>query len=154
MGLEVLLRVREPERGDVKRPIVVKLIDRHHAILSKDAAAVLVPPPHDDLVSLAKPFSFDHIFDIDASQFSVYQYAQPLIASTFQQGGNTAILMYGESASGKTHTLVGGGNQRSIQQHPDRRGVIVRAAEDLFRMSSVLKMRQSKSSHLSSSIQD
>jgi hypothetical protein len=44
-------------------------------------------------------------------------------------------MLYGEHASGKTHTLIGGGNQRSIQQHPDKRGLLIRAAEDLFRAS-------------------
>jgi hypothetical protein len=131
-GLEVLLRVREPERGDSKQPIVVKLLDRHHCAISKDAAVIPLTSK-EGLASLSKPFNFDHIFDINVAQFSIYQYALPLITSTFQQGGNTAILMYGEHGSGKTHTLVGGGNQKSIQQHPDRRGLIVRAAEDLFR---------------------
>jgi DNA replication protein DnaC len=57
-----------------------------------------------------------------------------LISSTFQQGGNTALLMYGEPGSGKTYSLVGAGSLRSLQQHPDKRGLIVRAAEDLFCM--------------------
>jgi hypothetical protein len=62
-------------------------------------------------------------------------------------------MLYGEHASGKTHTLIGGGNQRSIQQHPDKRGLLIRAAEDLFRAShwmdhvTLIFRRPSMSSH-------
>ena len=86
MGLEVLLRVREPERGELKQPIVVKLVDRNHCLISKDAAVVpFVSAEKDAAAAISKPFNFDHIFDIDVTQYSMYQYCQPLITSTFQQ---------------------------------------------------------------------
>ncbi len=36
----------------------------------------------EDLAALSKPFNFDHIFDIDVSQYALFQYCRPLITST------------------------------------------------------------------------
>ena len=130
MGLEVLLRVKPPQRSDAAKPIVVKLLDKKNCVISKGtrqptgqsvaplskpaagwgfswpvgvcADPLLLPYVSDeDLSSLSKPFSVDYIFDTDAAQLAVYQFARPLIASTFALGGEAALLVYGERGAGK-----------------------------------------------------
>ncbi|KAI1894757.1 hypothetical protein AGOR_G00119030 [Albula goreensis] len=72
---------------------------------------------------------FDAVWDEKATQKDVYEStAKPLVESLLQ-GYNGCVITYGSPASGKTYTLFGGsltGKQR---------GVISRAAEDIFSTS-------------------
>jgi centromeric protein E len=53
------------------------------------------------------PFAFDHIFDGGADQESVYRaIAQPLVGKAFD-GLNSSLLAYGQTSSGKTHSMTG-----------------------------------------------
>jgi hypothetical protein len=40
MGLEVLLRVKSPQRADASKPIVVKLLDKKNCVISKGTHAL------------------------------------------------------------------------------------------------------------------
>lgn len=75
-------------------------------------------------------FAFDRVFDPTNSTQHVYAAAAPLIASMLDggtsselAGTNVTLLAFGQTASGKTHSMIG---------TPDAPGIMVLAAEDLL----------------------
>ncbi|TMW68664.1 hypothetical protein Poli38472_006132 [Pythium oligandrum] len=53
-------------------------------------------------------FGFDHTFDENTSNETVYKYtAQPLVKFVFQDRGRATVFAYGQTGSGKTHTMQG-----------------------------------------------
>ncbi|XP_033874209.3 uncharacterized protein si:ch211-63b16.4 isoform X1 [Acipenser ruthenus] len=69
---------------------------------------------------------FDAVWDENGSQKDVYESAARPLVGFVLQGFNGCVITYGSPASGKTYTLQGGsltGKQR---------GIITRAAEDIF----------------------
>ena len=52
-------------------------------------------------------FTFDHVFQEDASQSLVYQHAAAPLASDLLEGFNCALIAYGQTGSGKTYTQLG-----------------------------------------------
>ena len=54
-----------------------------------------------------KTFTFDIVFDMDAAQTEVYnETARPIVESVLE-GYNGTIFAYGQTGTGKTHTMVG-----------------------------------------------
>lgn len=52
-------------------------------------------------------FSFDRVYDTNATQAEVYAHtAQAAVLSTLE-GYNATILAYGQTGTGKTHTMEG-----------------------------------------------
>lgn len=76
-----------------------------------------------------KLFIFDRVFAEDTTQKGVWDYLQDSVES-FLQGYNVSILAYGQSGSGKSHTMGTSGPQD--QRDPSTRGVIPRAAQHMF----------------------
>ena len=72
---------------------------------------------HDDprIVTVDSPrlgehkFSFDQVFDEFSTQEEVYRESVSVIPPKLLQGVNATLLAYGQSGSGKTHTLLGEG---------------------------------------------
>ena len=52
-------------------------------------------------------FDFDRVFDMGSTQQSVYDYAARPIIDSVIEGFNGTIFAYGQTSSGKTHTMVG-----------------------------------------------
>ena len=50
-------------------------------------------------------FSFDKVFDTGTSQEEVYAYSAASIIDSIIEGFNGTIFAYGQTASGKTHTM-------------------------------------------------
>lgn len=53
----------------------------------------------------ALKFTFDKIFDVTSTQADVYSYAASSIIDSVIEGFNGTIFAYGQTASGKTHTM-------------------------------------------------
>lgn len=60
-------------------------------------------------------FTFDKVFDCNASQEAVYEEVSPVVTQAFD-GCNSTVLLYGQSGSGKSYTMDG----------PDRRDPLLR----------------------------
>eukprot|EP00903_Cladosiphon_okamuranus_P012052 g11316.t1 len=73
-----------------------------------------------------KAWAFDHVFGLEARQETVYAEVSPLVVSVLD-GYNTCIFAYGQTGTGKTHTMMG---------PPADRGVNARALGDLFARSA------------------
>jgi kinesin family protein 3/17 len=75
--------------------------------------------------SSSKAFSFDAVFDHTASQSDVYADAAAPVVDGVLAGYNGTILAYGQTGTGKTHTMDGAGAG-------DGRGIAPRALEHVF----------------------
>ncbi|CAH0475935.1 unnamed protein product [Peronospora belbahrii] len=106
--------------------------------------ALLMPRPNNLLVSHSgKEFAFDKVFGPQSTQSEVYAQIEPLIVS-FTDGYNACIMAYGQTGTGKTHTMVGNGqgllehSASGLTLHANA-GVIPRALQHVFAM---VKKRQ------------
>ncbi|XP_032994612.1 kinesin-like protein KIF2B [Lacerta agilis] len=74
-------------------------------------------------------FRFDHAFDDQASNESVYKHtAQPLVEIIFR-GGMATCFAYGQTGSGKTHTM---GGDFSGKRQDSSKGIYAMTARDVF----------------------
>jgi kinesin family protein 5 len=72
-------------------------------------------------------YTFDRVFSPEASQDEVYEHAASPIVEAIMQGFNGTILAYGQTSSGKTHTMMG-----SDIEDMNNRGVIPRMVNSVF----------------------
>ncbi|KAM3131428.1 hypothetical protein pb186bvf_016500 [Paramecium bursaria] len=80
----------------------------------------------DSQISLSEQkFNFDHVFDWSSQQQDVYEVAGKPIIDQLMQGFNATLLMYGQTCSGKTFTMIGD------QSQP---GLITRTISELFQV--------------------
>jgi hypothetical protein len=71
-------------------------------------------------------FTFDRVFGHDSTQTEVFDYvAKPIIEGALE-GWNGTLFCYGQTSSGKTHTMEG------IQDVPHLQGIIPRMMEYVF----------------------
>lgn len=79
-----------------------------------------------------RKFAFDASLDELTDQESVYQRVAYDIVHDVLDGYNGTVLAYGQTSTGKTHTMVG----RDDHAQGDGRGIIPRALEDIFNVSA------------------
>ncbi|CAE7538358.1 kif3 [Symbiodinium natans] len=85
-----------------------------------DGTSVYVP-------SIDNSFVFDRVFGVDATQKEVYDYAAKPIINGVLRGFNGTVFAYGQTASGKTHTMEGPDIEDEVQM-----GVIPRMVWSIF----------------------
>ena len=118
--VQVALRVRPlvaRERADACAVCLRTVAGQPQVIMGKD-----------------KAFTYDYVFDEHTQQVDVYETSvKPLLSSLFK-GYNATVLAYGQTASGKTHTMGSGNNSLRLARDGDfdEVGVIPRVLSDLF----------------------
>ncbi|XP_064410736.1 kinesin-1 heavy chain [Latimeria chalumnae] len=80
----------------------------------------------DTVVLAGKPYVFDHVFQSNTTQEQVYNDCAKKIVKDVLEGYNGTIFAYGQTSSGKTHTMEG------ILHDPDGMGIIPRIVQDIF----------------------
>ena len=73
-----------------------------------------------------KQFTFDGVFDQNISQEDIYERTAAPIVENVLEGYNGTVFAYGQTGTGKTHTMTG------IQGVHEQRGVIPRSFENVF----------------------
>ena len=73
------------------------------------------------------PYSYDHVFDMNTTQPDVYNITVAPIVESVLDGYNGTILAYGQTSSGKTHTMFG--EDLDIEEE---RGIIPRMVRGFF----------------------
>jgi len=53
------------------------------------------------------PATFDKVFDMKSTQEEVFEHTKPFMANILERGFNGTIFAYGQSGTGKTHTMSG-----------------------------------------------
>ena len=92
-----------------------------------DGAAVVECPRADAYASQQRAprvFRFDDVFDVRADNAAVYEQVAKDVVDDALRGNSGALIAYGQTAAGKTHTMQG---------TPDSPGLIPRAVVDVFR---------------------
>uniref|UniRef100_A0A8C7SWC0 Kinesin-like protein n=1 Tax=Oncorhynchus mykiss TaxID=8022 RepID=A0A8C7SWC0_ONCMY len=81
----------------------------------------------EDQVSISgKPFMFDRVFGSNTTQEQMYKASAQKIVKDVLEGYNGTIFAFGQTSSGKTHTMEG-----SLHD-PDGMGIIPRIVQDIF----------------------
>ncbi|KAI1719255.1 kinesin motor domain-containing protein [Ditylenchus destructor] len=90
----------------------------------------VVPGVPQVIIGNDRAFTYDHVFDIDTAQETIYeQCVNNLVSGTFS-GYNATVLAYGQTGSGKTYTM--GTSFESTYLSDETIGIIPRAARNLF----------------------
>ena len=92
-----------------------------------DGAAVVECPRADAYASQQRAprvFRFDDVFDVRADNAAVYEQVAKDVVDDALRGNSGALIAYGQTASGKTHTMQG---------TPESPGLIPRAVVDVFK---------------------
>jgi len=71
-------------------------------------------------------FNFDRVFDPNSYQQEVYDFSAKNIVESVLEGFNGTIFAYGQTSSGKTHTMQG------VIDNPEKEGIIPRMIRHLF----------------------
>ncbi|EDV26785.1 uncharacterized protein TRIADDRAFT_54045 [Trichoplax adhaerens] len=83
-------------------------------------------PNEGQIVLSGKSFSFDHVLNSSTNQQSMYDIAAKPIVKDVLAGYNGTIFAYGQTSSGKTHTMEG------VIGDPEWQGIIPRIIGDIF----------------------
>eukprot|EP00878_Enallax_costatus_P045588 GHUV01055007.1.p1 GENE.GHUV01055007.1~~GHUV01055007.1.p1 ORF type:complete len:201 (+),score=40.86 GHUV01055007.1:393-995(+) len=74
-----------------------------------------------------KSFTFDAVFDWDSTQKEVYENTAASIVNSTLEGYNGTIFAYGQTGTGKTHTMEG------YSDDPAQQGIIPQSFDHVFR---------------------
>ena len=78
-------------------------------------------------------FCFDDSFDSFDTTGALYERSMGGLINNFWRGGTSTCFCFGQTASGKTHTLFGScGGSGVGDAHPDSAGMYILAARDIF----------------------
>ena len=78
-------------------------------------------------VEETKQFTFDMVYGDDAEQGNIYVESSSPIVANVLEGYNGTIFAYGQTGTGKTHTMTG------VIGDENLRGIMPRAFDDIFR---------------------
>lgn len=73
-----------------------------------------------------KTFTFDMVYDMNSTQAEIYKETAHPIVESVMEGFNGTIFAYGQTGTGKTHTMEG------KLDPEDMRGIIPRAFQHIF----------------------
>lgn len=85
-----------------------------------------------------RQFQFDRVFGEEATQEEVYEGVCPELEEAALKGFNVSLLAYGQTSSGKTHTMTGSTKAASDGGNAER-GVIPRLFEGLMSRAGVCR---------------
>ncbi|XP_034530336.1 kinesin family member 3Cb [Notolabrus celidotus] len=120
-AVRVVVRCRPLSRKEeaTENENILDLDDRLGQITIRNPKA----PPDEPM----KVFTFDSVYGWESKQSDIYDDAvRPLVESVIQ-GFNGTIFAYGQTGTGKTHTMQGG-----VSNDPDLRGVIPNSFHHIF----------------------
>lgn len=91
-----------------------------------DDCTIRIPTGVDDVANPKKDFEFDRVYGPHVGQAELFSDVQPFVQSALD-GYNVSVFAYGQTQSGKTHTMVGSSHDR---------GLYARSFEELFDLSN------------------
>lgn len=118
--VKVVVRCRPlntKEKSDSRARIVDMVKESGQVILKNSKADNEAP----------KSFRFDAVFDWESTQQEVYENTAAGIVNSSLEGYNGTIFAYGQTGTGKTHTMEG------YSGDPSQKGIIPRSFDHIFR---------------------
>lgn len=103
--------------------------------------------------SVKKTYVYDHVFGQEANQSDVYAGVVEPIVDEVLQGYNCTVFAYGQTGTGKTHTMEGRRDDGIIgmteRRLPDNAGIIPRSVKQIFdHLRSITDEHTVRVSHL------
>lgn len=124
--INVVIRARTLPREDSENEICVRIEPEEvgTSILNPSTQSQIIQVGEDES---SKRFTFDYVFPPPTTQKDFYSACVDSLVCSCLDGYNATILAYGQTASGKTHTMIG-----DLRRQDDNDGVIPRALEAIF----------------------
>ncbi|CAL0324230.1 unnamed protein product [Lupinus luteus] len=124
VNVQVLLRCRPLSEDEIRvnTPVVISCNENR-----RDVSAVQVIANK----NIDKTFNFDKVFDSTSQQSELYNEAISPIVHEVLEGYNCTVFAYGQTGTGKTYTMEGGGRKKN-GEFPSDAGVIPRAVKQIF----------------------
>jgi kinesin family protein 3/17 len=94
------------------------------------------PDPKEAHESAPRSFTFDLIFDWNSKQVDVFNSCALPIVNSVLEGYNGTIFAYGQTGTGKTHTMEGKTEPKDLM------GIIPRSFEHIFEQIDNLSHKQ------------
>jgi kinesin family protein 11 len=119
-GIQVVVRLRPMSARELKGnalPICTASTEKKEVTVIKGTGAR----------TLRSTFAFDDVFTSFSTQKEVYDQTLAPVVADVLNGFESTVFAYGQTGTGKTHTMEGD------IENPTERGVIPRAAFDVFR---------------------
>ncbi|MCO5558636.1 hypothetical protein L7F22_012222 [Adiantum nelumboides] len=125
VNVQVLLRCRpfsdEEMRSNAPQMVTCHDLQREVAVSQNIAGK-----------QLDRVFTFDKVFGPQSQQKDLYDQAIVPIVNEVLEGFNCTIFAYGQTGTGKTYTMEGGGRNSRNGELPSEAGVIPRAIKQIF----------------------
>ncbi|KAL2629027.1 hypothetical protein R1flu_013713 [Riccia fluitans] len=125
VNVQVLLRCRPFSEEELKSnaPQVISCYDhRREVTVCQNIASKQID----------RTFTFDKVFGPSSQQKDLYDQAVVPIVHEVLDGFNCTIFAYGQTGTGKTYTMEGGGRKAKNGELPPEAGVIPRAVQQIF----------------------
>uniref|UniRef100_A0A0K2UXY6 Kinesin 5 [Nasonia vitripennis] n=2 Tax=Lepeophtheirus salmonis TaxID=72036 RepID=A0A0K2UXY6_LEPSM len=120
-NIQVFVRARPLNKSETAK--------RSYSVVDTDGKKVIVKEKSNS--SLTKTFSFNGVFGPDCDQRMVYlKVVRPLIDQVMQ-GYNCTVFAYGQTGTGKTHTMEGC-HEEEVGYDNEEAGIVPRALNDIF----------------------
>ncbi|KAF4036899.1 Kinesin motor domain [Phytophthora infestans] len=138
-NFKVVIRVRPPLprelHGDRPFQNVINVDQHGHVLTVSENLSALSNSGNSDNESStpgaygSHVFSFDHVYDQQCTQSTVYENTAKAVVESSLEGYNATIFAYGQTGTGKTYTMEGfNSGSGSVEE----RGIIPRAIEQIF----------------------
>ncbi|KAJ0098107.1 hypothetical protein Patl1_28316 [Pistacia atlantica] len=110
--------------------------DEGHSVVEfPDDCTIRVNTRDDSISNPKKDFEFDRVYGPHVGQAELFSDVQPLVQSALD-GFNVSIFAYGQTHSGKTHTMVPSLSLPPWEGSSHDRGLYARCFEELFDLSN------------------
>ncbi|KAF8402800.1 hypothetical protein HHK36_010891 [Tetracentron sinense] len=125
VNVQVLLRCRplSEEEVRVNTPVVISCNEHRREVSAVQNIANK---------QIDRTFAFDKVFGPTSQQKDLYDQAVSPIVYEVLEGYNCTIFAYGQTGTGKTYTMEGGGRKAKNGEFPNDAGVIPRAVRQIF----------------------
>lgn len=90
--------------------------------------------PQQLIVGKDRAFTFDNVLGVTSSQMKTYRLCVAPLVQGFLDGYNATVLAYGQTGTGKTHTMAGTGfDGRGREKNGELQGIIPRVIKAVFK---------------------
>ncbi|WOG87544.1 hypothetical protein DCAR_0206772 [Daucus carota subsp. sativus] len=124
VNVQVIVRCRPLSEDEIKAhtPVVITCTENRREVCAVQNIASK---------QIDRSFMFDKVFGPASQQKDLYEQAVSPIVYEVLEGYNCTIFAYGQTGTGKTYTMEGGGRKKN-GEFPSDAGVIPRAVKQIF----------------------
>ncbi|XP_077239637.1 kinesin-like protein KIN-5D [Tasmannia lanceolata] len=125
VNVQVIVRCRPLSDDEIKlnTPVVISCNDHRREVAAVQNIANK---------QIDRTFNFDKVFGPASKQKDLYEQAVSPIVTEVLEGYNCTIFAYGQTGTGKTYTMEGGGKRNKSGEFTTDAGVIPRAVREIF----------------------